>query len=403
MNDWQGRSYDRPDSAAQTLLRHAQAKAEGEAPADAGAPSATSDNPWIDDPQRDELSDTSPTREMSSMSESAGEILPSAAHLMVQAKSAPRPLATEGWRLGVRRWSLGLIKPAASKHEMRRLADARDAGLQLTRPMKVVVAHPKGGVGKTPLVVMLAAALGMYRGGAVAAWDAHESQGTLGLRTEAGRFATTTSDLLAVLDQFEGDKGRRGELGAFLRHQQSGSFDVLASAETSEQLTSLDTDSFTRIQKVLERYYQVIVVDTGNSMLSPAWTAAMQSADLLVMPMRWSRDHVASAGVMIDRLHAIGRGDLIPRAVTVVSHAAGEYVDQASAPKWREWFRDSTGALLEIPFDPHVAAGEALRYDRLAPLTQRALLALAAEVSRHLSVIDSSSISLPTLPEGHQS
>ncbi|MGQ4510711.1 nucleotide-binding protein [Dermabacteraceae bacterium P13147] len=319
------------------------------------------------------------------------KVTPSSSRLLEMTEVSTRIPAKEGWRGVVNRNSFGKISLAASPEEIARLNDERDAGVQLSRPVTVMVANTKGGVGKTPTSANLAAILGNMRGGGVVAWDNNENQGTLGLRAEQGRFNTTTLDLLENLEQFEEGRGRLGDLGRYVRHQQAGSFDVLASAEDSRKMTAIGSEEFHRIHSVLSTFYQVIVVDTGNALLAPNWAAAADVADVLVVPVRWSQDHVISAARMFEQLAASGREELVSSAITVISHSRDEFVDAQNAPRWREWFEESTAGVFEIPYDPHIAAGSTMRFDLLQPGTQRAYLAVAAEVSRALSRIDATS------------
>ncbi|MGO1764127.1 MAG: MinD/ParA family ATP-binding protein [Brevibacterium yomogidense] len=295
--------------------------------------------------------------------------------------------------------TLGAVKLRAGRTELSRLADERDAGLQLSRPMTVMFANQKGSSSKTPLAAMTSAVLGKHRGGGVVAWDNNENQGTLGLRTAEGRFPTTAVDLLAAADAFEGGQAGIGDLGKFLRHQQSGPFDVLASAEDSRQMRVIGREEFTRLHTILTRFYGIVVVDTGNSILAPNWTAAADAADVLVIPLRWSYDHVRSAQQMITQLRSMGREDLVQNAVTVISHAPGASVDRENALKWRAWLEENTSGVLEIPFDPHIAASR-LYFDRLAAPTQRAFLRLGATVTRALASADNPYLSTP-IPEGN--
>lgn len=409
MTDWQGDSYEpRPKSPVEQLFHHAQQNP----PARQGEVSSGTEIPpppgpvvgqdqqaqdlWSPDatPRPQEATHRGDAlHDQPSSSDEASATAPAALvdnppSLAGATMGAGGALASEGWRATVNKLTFGAFKLGPGPVESARLADERDAGVQLSRPVTVMVANTKGSAGKTPTTAMLSALLGRHRGGGVVAWDNNENQGTLGLRTEEGRFPTTAVDLLANLDQFENGQGRLGDLGQYVRHQQSGPFDVLASAEDSRKTQVIGEVEFARIHKVLTTFYQVIVVDTGNALLAPNWRAAADAADVLVIPLRWSYDHVRSAERMIDQLRATGEGELVSKAITVISHAQDASVDKKNAPIWREWFEKTTAQVLEVPYDPHIAAGTTLDFNRLQPATQAAYLRLGAAVSRTLSSLD---------------
>lgn len=402
MNDWQGGSYERRQSAAHELLQQSGHLPGAATPAEAETAESREDradatkgpaSPSIP-PNRSDAAQTS-----TGVSERTNQ--PSYAALEVAPSGDHRLVASEGWRRRLALATFGLVKLRPGKEELSRLDDERDAGLQLSRPMTVAVANHKGSAGKTPVVALLAAILGEHRGGGVVAWDNNENQGTLGLRTAAGRFPTTAVDLLDSAELFETGRGGTGDLGRFLRHQQVGKFDVLASAEDSRSMRMIGHDEFMRLHAILSRFYQLIVVDTGNSLLAPNWTAAADTADVLVIPLRWSYDHVRSAQQMIVQLHEMGRDDLVRNAVTVISHVRGAAVDRENAPKWRAWFEENTADVLEIPYDSHIDAGSRLSFDRLAAPTQRAFLRLGATVSRTLASIDNPYLTASPTTEGN--
>jgi len=255
---------------------------------------------------------------------------------------------------------------------------------QWSRGKTVVVANPKGGAGKSPTVLGIAATFGELRGGgATVAWDNNETMGTLGIRSEPGRLPNTAVDLLSNLEMFERIDARRGELGAFLRHQESGQFDVLVSDEDPKRMSEIGREEYRRIHWVLQRWYDAIVVDTGNNPRATNFLAAIESADMLVIPLRWTTDVVVSAGRLVDQLRANGYGELVSRAVTVVT---GNSVPRAQSVEqvleWQRWYEEQTAAVVTVPYDRHLAVGDAIVYGDLAAATRRAYLRLTAAVSQ---------------------
>lgn len=308
----------------------------------------------------------------------------SSAALMPSRVRLDRRAATKGWRGGVRRASFGLISPRAGAEEVAEAQDRRAMNTQWSRGKTVVVANPKGGAGKSPTVLGIAATFGELRGGgATVAWDNNETMGTLGIRSEPGRLPNTAVDLLSNLEMFERIDARRGELGAFLRHQESGQFDVLVSDEDPKRMSEIGREEYRRIHWVLQRWYDAIVVDTGNNPRATNFLAAIESADMLVIPLRWTTDVVVSAGRLVDQLRANGYGELVSRAVTVVT---GNSVPRAQSVEqvleWQRWYEEQTAAVVTVPYDRHLAVGDAIVYGDLAAATRRAYLRLAAAVSQ---------------------
>ena len=290
--------------------------------------------------------------------------------------------ATRGWRGTVRRATFGSIALRAGEAEVSEVKDRQAVNAQWSGPQTVVMANPKGGAGKTPTTAGLAATFGDVRGGTTIAWDNNESLGTLGIRTVPQRFSTTAVDLLANLGRFERIDAQKGELGGFTRHQESGQFEVLVSDEDPRRMSEIGAPEYGRIHTVLRRYYDVIAVDTGNNTRASNFLASMDSADLLVIPISWAEDVVRSAGRLIDQLRETGHEDLVARAVTVVT---GRTSTDATAPQirqWRDWYTEQTAAVIEIPYDSHLAGGGAIVYNQLAPSTRRAYLRVAAAVAR---------------------
>ncbi|WP_402377994.1 MinD/ParA family ATP-binding protein [Isoptericola rhizosphaerae] len=255
----------------------------------------------------------------------------------------------------------------------------------------VVVANPKGSAGKTPTTANIGAAFGDVRGGGVCAWDNNETMGTLGQRTVPARFNTTVLDLLANLSQFERIDAKKGELSGFMRPQESGQYHVLASDDDPAQMIQIGAEEFARIHTVLTRYYDVLVVDTGNNSRAENFVAAIDAADALVIPTRWSEDCVTRAGKLVDQLRASGHGDLVERAVTVVTGPPATEATADDIRTWRAWFTETTAAVVDIPMDKHIGGGGPIVHEHLAPAARRAYLSVAARVAEQFTAAEEAS------------
>ncbi len=296
---------------------------------------------------------------------------------------ADRPAAW-GWRGRVVAATGGRVRVRAGRIELRH----RDRLEAVLRPLvgarTVVVVNPKGGAGKTPAALLLAATLGAHRGSALA-WDNNETRGTLGLRALAPTGSEATVwDLLADLDHFETIRARIGDLAGYLRPQGEARFDVLASDADPGRMAQVDGVQFRRLREVLARFYGVVVVDTGNNVRARNWQAALDAADAVVVTTTDQTDTAISADWALDHLRTTGRERLADTAVTVIS-AATPRVDHRHRARLVEHFTDHTRAVVQIPYDPAIATGERLDLYDLRPATREAWLTAAAAVLDGLS------------------
>jgi putative peptide zinc metalloprotease protein len=248
-------------------------------------------------------------------------------------------------------------------------------------PRTVVVINPKGGAQKTTATLLLAATFGIHRGGSVLAWDNNETRGTLGWRAAPGPHAHTAVDLLSSLDRFGNDAlNRIGDLDRYVRPQVATQFDVLASDEDAAASSTIDASAFRRLHGTLARFYRVIVVDTGNNMRASNWTAAIESADQLVIVSTEREDTAASAAWLLDGLREKGQHEKVRQAVTVLA-APAKNRDTALTDRLHTHFRQLTRAVLDVPYDPSLVGGGRLSFDALAPATREAWLRVGATVA----------------------
>src|SRR5690625_5666215 len=78
---------------------------------------------------------------------------------------------------------------------------------------------------------MIAATLGVTRGGNVLAWDNNETRGTLGWRGIPTDHSRTAVDLLQNIDLLRAPEASNADLDPYVRPQGGMRFDILASDE----------------------------------------------------------------------------------------------------------------------------------------------------------------------------
>ncbi len=292
--------------------------------------------------------------------------------------------ATWGWRGRLRRWTLGLIKPKMGQKE-REHREARAAVQRsFSGPRTIVFANPKGGAAKTTSVLAAGYTFGTIRGGGVVAWDNNETRGTLGIRGERANHQNTTRELLDDLERFSDVyESRIGDLGAFVRAQGDAHFDVLASDERADVTGQIKESDFGAVHRLLERFYHLILVDTGNNLRAENWLAAAEEADLIVVTCTVREDTGYSGLWMLDALADAGHGDLQSRTITVLADPSPS-VDAQLASDLVEVYSKRTRAVFRIPYDPALVAGSVVQYSQLSEPTREAWLKACAEMARAL-------------------
>jgi MinD-like ATPase involved in chromosome partitioning or flagellar assembly len=292
--------------------------------------------------------------------------------------------ATWGWRGSVRRWSGGLISPKMGASERSYEDDRRSIQRDFDGPRTIAFINPKGGAAKTTGVLAAGYTFGTVRGGGVVAWDNNETRGTLGIRGTRSTHRNTTRELLEDLERFtDVYQSRIGDLGAFVRSQGDAHFDVLASDERPDVTGTIRASDFTAVHQLLERFYRVILVDTGNNMRAENWLAAAEIADLLVVTSTIREDTGYSGLWMLDALQDAGYQNLKHKSVTVLSDPSS-HVDEQLAHDLTQVYEQRTKAVYRVPYDPVLVAGSVVPYAMLSSATQAAWLNACAGMAHLL-------------------
>ena len=289
--------------------------------------------------------------------------------------------ATWGWRGKVRRWTGGAISPKMGAAELQYQHDRRSIQRDFDGPRTIAFLNPKGGAAKTTGVLVAGYTFGTVRGGGVVAWDNNETRGTLGIRGTRSSHRNTTRELLEDLEKFSDVyQARIGDLGAFVRSQGDAHFDVLASDERPDVTGTIRAQDFTAVHQLLERFYRLILVDTGNNMRAENWLAAAEAADLLVVTSTVREDTGYSGLWMLDALQDAGYQDLKQKTLTVLSDPSS-HVDEQLAHDLTQVYEQRTKAVYRVPYDPVLVAGSVVPYAMLSEDTRMAWLKACAGMS----------------------
>ncbi len=292
--------------------------------------------------------------------------------------------ATWGWRGALRRWSGGLVNPRMGVGERAYEDDRRSIQRDFDGPRTIAFINPKGGAAKTTGVLAAGYTFGTVRGGGVVAWDNNETRGTLGIRGTRSTHRNTTRELLEDLERFtDVYQSRIGDLGAFVRSQGDAHFDVLASDERPDVTGTIRAQDFDAIHQLLERFYRVILIDTGNNMRAENWLAAAGAADLLVVTSTVREDTGYSGLWMLDALQDAGYQNLKYKAVTVLSDPSAQ-VDSKLADDLVDVYQQRTRGVYRVPYDPALVAGSVVPYARLSENTRMQWLKACAGMAAAL-------------------
>jgi MinD-like ATPase involved in chromosome partitioning or flagellar assembly len=305
-------------------------------------------------------------------------------------QTGPRPprgpvVARTGFRGFVNSVTGGVFKigpgpeeAAVNAEAARREGDER-AIRQATwsRAVSVLVANRKGGVGKTPTSLILGGVLGSIRGGSVAVVEVTDDPGALGYRAE-GQPQRGLGELVRDRDEIHS----AGQLAGYTAPQTSFA-SVVASVGPRRELTGEDVVGVARL---IDEYYAVRVMDSGNQPSSSAFRGAIEVTDVLVVPVLNAGDAVLEAVALLDFLRELGghAAALADNAVIIRLHD-GRPEDPAVVARIDRILEDARPAqIFTVPYDAHIAERGPISLGSLDPTALRAFTAATAGVVQRL-------------------
>ena len=282
--------------------------------------------------------------------------------------------ATRGFRGVITRATGGVISPGPGKKERLEIERLERIRRPLDGPRNIAVVNLKGGAHKTTASLMIAATLGVSRGGNVLAWDNNETRGTLGWRGVPTEHHRTAVDLLHDIESLRSPSASNADLDPYVRPQGEMRFDILASDEDPGSAALIDDHAFGELDEALSRFYRIKVIDTGNNVRASNWLAAVKSADQLVIISTVREDTFNAAAWMIDELRATGLGEQVDHAVTILSHSSKGKFDPTLRSRLLAHFGAHTRAVAEVPYEQQFVDGTHLDWSRVSKATKKAWL-----------------------------
>lgn len=287
-------------------------------------------------------------------------------------------------RAGFAGWMNRLFKTSlgpGSAELLERKAVAQQSGFEAlirqaawTRSVGVLVANKKGTAGKTPVAICLAGVLAAVRGGGVAVVEAADDRGQLAYRAE-GEPALGIGELVADL----GKVRSRSQLSGYAVVQTSFA-SVFGS--TQRWRAALSRKNVSDVAAVIDEHFTISVWDTGNQYSSGPFSAAVELADVLVVPTMNAYDSVSEALELLDFLSAQG-GDPARLAASAIVVFSSDGRIERKPERFKKLFL-AKGVpeknLYDIPFDAHIAERGPITLGKLTAPTREAFTAVAAGV-----------------------
>jgi putative peptide zinc metalloprotease protein len=292
--------------------------------------------------------------------------------------AAPAPVPTQGWRNAVYRGSGHLLNPGPSLPEQRR----RELEARLRTPIdgsrRVVVMSRKGGVGKTTITLALGSTFALLRGDRVIAVDANPDAGNLAHRVAPPHDRTVT-DVLRDLHGIE----TYAALRRYTSQAVESRLEVLASDDDPGIGMALARDDYHRLIGLLDRFYNVILLDTGTGILDSANQGLLTEADQVVLVVRAGLDGGRAGALTLDWMDQHGFEDLVARTVVVVN---AERRGSEPPEPMRRHFEKRCARVVTVPWDDALEPGALTDMSSLHRRTREALVDIAAAVADNFSV-----------------
>lgn len=306
-----------------------------------------------------------------------------------------QPVAKSGWR----RWVYYASGKTLNLGEGPAEIAARNLDRTLQTPIEseiaVAVVQLKGGSAKTTTTMGVGNAFAEARSDAVLAIDVNPDRGNLARRTKS----RTVSSVFTLLNSAR--PGRMQDIRVHTNETPAG-LEILASAQDPAAAQAFSAKDYHQAFDIVKDFYSLILSDCGTNITHPATLAALDRADVVIIPLDAKNDNAKEAVAAIEFLQNAFEKDpvtneavtdaagnkrwlyrhLLARTIVVVSHQrpGRRMFDVESS---LAWFNERVADVHVIPYDPHLEESDEIVPERLNPATRLAYREVAAKVAAH--------------------
>ena len=293
--------------------------------------------------------------------------------------NAPRRIpSSRGWRKWLYYGTFKLINTGESPDEqLLRNLSATVAG-HLRGTYSIVVLGGKGGVGKTTTAASVGSTFASLRKDKAVAIDANPDRAS-NLADRIDPSATHSYKDVLTDPHLQRYTDIRSHVG-----MNEAGLDVLGNRYQSDR-QPLTAKIYTDTHSQLQRFYSVLISDSGTDVDHQVIPGLMDRADALIMVASTAPDGAKGAAELMDWAYEAGYHRLLQRTVVVINDVRGENAKghrklvDSLVEKFSRWVGQQR--VFVVPFDPHIASAGVIDINELRPATRRRYLEITARVA----------------------